>query len=328
MNTVWALNFAAVHGSVGHMLPIFSALSAPTTFLLLVVSSSGVISPRLVILLCFPWMISAVCCMIMHTCRFLHPASWCAFPVICAPNWLMSGPPLFSLRPVNICRIAAMNLVAGEGPSLAQHERLRAVVASPVVAATPADPDDLKASSADDLLEMHKLSNYHMMDKEKVLPSFTHRRLMTLSNWPEWQVADDKQLNQHFDAGTFGMAVPHPPKDPTTSSQVFHLHCAWVVKSSGVRKSRACLDGSTSRTLVTLLIKWDSRTPLTNAIYILARLTVSKFSSADKLTTSPQVPRTSRRPNSSSRIFKNMLSRVCWYGSQTPRRRASTIQWH
>ena len=153
-------------------------------------------------------------------------------------------PASLSLRPVDIRRIAAMNLVAGEGPSLAQRERLRAVAASPIVTATPADPDDLQDSSAADLLEMRKLSNDHMTDEEKALPSFTRRRLMTLSNWHEWQAADDKQLDQHFDAGTIGTAVPRPSKDPDKPSQVFRLHWARVVKSSGVRKSRACLDGS------------------------------------------------------------------------------------
>ena len=82
------------------------------------------------------------------------------------------------------------------------------------------------------------------MDEEKALSSFTCHRLMMLSNWPEWQAADDKQLNQHFDAGTIGMAVPRPPKDPATPSQVFRLHWVRVVKSSGVQKSRACLGGS------------------------------------------------------------------------------------
>ena len=153
-------------------------------------------------------------------------------------------PPSLSLRPVDIRRIAAMKLVAGEGTSDFQRAQLRDFANTPVVSATPSDPDDLKPHSASDLLEMRKLSNDHMTEEEKRLPAFTRKRLMKLSNWHEWQAADDKQLDQHFDAGTIGMAVPRPPKDPDKPSQVFRLHWARLVKATGVRKSRACLDGS------------------------------------------------------------------------------------
>ena len=91
---------------------------------------------------------------------------------------------------------------------------------------------------------MRKLANEHMTEEEKALPAFTRRRLMKLSNWLEWRDADDKQLNQHFDAGTIGMAVPRPAPDPKSPSQVFRIHWARLVKATGVRKSRACLDGS------------------------------------------------------------------------------------
>ena len=154
-------------------------------------------------------------------------------------------PPTLHLRPVDIRRIAAMNLVAGEGISIQQRQlRVRALAATPFLSATPADTDDLASRSAADLLEMRKLSNDHMTEEERALPSFTRRRLMQLSNWHEWQAADDKQLDSHFDAGTIGMAVPRPKKDPLKPSQVFRLHWARLVKASGVRKSRACLDGS------------------------------------------------------------------------------------
>ena len=154
--------------------------------------------------------------------------------------------PTLHLRPVDIRRIAAMNLVAGEGIShQEQRAQIRALAATPLLDSTPpVDPDDLEHLSAPDLLEMRKLSNDHMTDEEKALPSFTRRRLMKLSNWHEWQAADDKQLDSHFDAGTIGMAVPRPEKDPEKPSQVFRLHWARLVKASGVRKSRACLDGS------------------------------------------------------------------------------------
>ena len=67
---------------------------------------------------------------------------------------------------------------------------------------------------------------------------------MTLPNWNEWQAADDKQLDSHFEAGTIGMAVPRPVSSPEKPSQVFRLVWARLVKANGARKSRACLDGS------------------------------------------------------------------------------------
>lgn len=91
---------------------------------------------------------------------------------------------------------------------------------------------------------MRKLTNDHMTPEEKALPSFSRKNLMTLPNWPEWQAADDLQLDTHFKSGTIGKAVPRPRRDPDQPSQVFRLHWARLVKSSGVRKSRACLDGS------------------------------------------------------------------------------------
>ena len=131
------------------------------------------------------------------------------------------------------------------GSSLpSQRIRLREIAATPLSAGTPADPDDLLPHDAATLLEMRKLANEHMTEEEKALPAFTRPRLMKLSNWSEWQAADDKQLDQHFDAGTIGMAVPRPSNDPEKPSQVFRLHWARLVKASGVRKSRACLDGS------------------------------------------------------------------------------------
>ena len=71
---------------------------------------------------------------------------------------------------------------------------------------------------------MRKLQNDHMTEEEKALKSFTRKNLMKLSNWSDWQAADDKQLDSHFDAGTIGMAVPHPSSSELSTSQVF-----WIV---------------------------------------------------------------------------------------------------
>ena len=153
-------------------------------------------------------------------------------------------PPSLHLRPADIRRIAAMPLVAGEGTPAQQRAAMRSYANAPLPSPTPADPDDLVMHSADELLEMRQLANDHMTPEERELPSFTRKNLMKLPNWDQWQAADDLQLDTHFKAGTIGHPVPRPPKDPLKPSQVFRLHWARLVKSSGVRKSRACLDGS------------------------------------------------------------------------------------
>ena len=155
-----------------------------------------------------------------------------------------SRPPALSLRPADIRRIAAMPLVAGEGTPAQQRAALRAHANAPVPSYTPADPDDTVLHSPDELLEMRKLSNDHMTPEERELKSFTRKNLMKLPNWEQWRDADDLQLDTHLKAGTIGHPVPRPAKDPNMPPQVYRLHWARLVKSSGVRKSRACLDGS------------------------------------------------------------------------------------
>ena len=118
------------------------------------------------------------------------------------------------------------------------------MAATPSLGATPADPEDLLPSTAPELVHMRKLVNDHMTPEERALPSLTRKNLMKLPNWPEWNAADRAQLDSHFDSGTIGNAVPRPEPTPDCPSQVFRLVWARLVKSSGVRKSRACLDGS------------------------------------------------------------------------------------
>ena len=91
---------------------------------------------------------------------------------------------------------------------------------------------------------MRRLQNEHMTEQEKALPSFTRKNLMTLDNWLEWRDADDKQLDAHYAAGAIGKAVLRPPTVPGKPSQVFRAVWARIVKATGVRKSRCCLDGS------------------------------------------------------------------------------------
>ena len=155
-----------------------------------------------------------------------------------------SRPPALSLRPADIRRIAALPLVAGEGNHIQQRAALRNIANTPLPSYTPSDPDDLVNHSADELLDMRKLSNDHMTPEERELKSFTRKNLMKLPNWEQWRDADDLQLDTHLKAGTIGHPVPRPPSKPDLPSQVYRLHWARLVKASGVRKSRACLDGS------------------------------------------------------------------------------------
>ena len=155
------------------------------------------------------------------------------------------GTPLH-LRAVDIRRVAALHAVAGEGLTPQEHrEQVRELAAAPSVGYTPADPDDLVLWSPDDALLMQRLQNDHMTDEERQLKSFSRKNLMKLSNWEQWREADETQLNAHFDSGTIGKAVPRPSAD--TYGALFHiLRLVWnrLIKPSGVRKSRACIDGS------------------------------------------------------------------------------------
>ena len=158
-----------------------------------------------------------------------------------------SQSPSLHLRPVDIRRVTAMNLVAGEGHKNSQAHRhaIRGLASTPPLPCTPPEPEELQVPPAPTLLEMRKLQNDHMTEEERQLKSFTRKNLMKLSNWPEWQAADDKQLDSHYTAGAIGKAVPRPVSDdPNTPSQVFRIVWARIVKATGVRKSRACLDGS------------------------------------------------------------------------------------
>ena len=159
-----------------------------------------------------------------------------------------SRPPPLHLRPVDIRRIAALPLVAGEGGSpQEQRRRLRELAATPLMDATPPDPDDLIHYSPEELLEMHKLVNEHMTPEERNLKSFTRKNLekyLTPENFQLWKEADRKQLDSHFDAGTIGHPVERPKASPMKPSQVFRVVWARLVKANGVRKARACLDGS------------------------------------------------------------------------------------
>ena len=155
------------------------------------------------------------------------------------------GPPPLHLRACDIRRIAALRSVAGEGTNSAQRRaHVRNLAGQPSAGYTPPDSDDTVPLDSTELIELRRLQNEHMTDEEKRLSSFSRKQLMTLSNWKDWQKADDDQLEAHYKAGAIGKAVPRPRRDPEKPSQVFRGVWARLVKATGKRKSRLCLDGS------------------------------------------------------------------------------------
>jgi hypothetical protein len=90
-----------------------------------------------------------------------------------------------------------------------------------------------------------RLQSDGMTDEERDLPSFTHRRLQRLTNWPDWDAAFDAQLDAHHAAGTLGLPVPRPRSAPGEPRPNI-LRMIWnnLVKVDGTRKARGCLDGS------------------------------------------------------------------------------------
>ena len=92
---------------------------------------------------------------------------------------------------------------------------------------------------------LSRLTTESMTPEECALPSFTRRNLRTLPNWSEWEAAYDKQLDQQYDATTFGDPIPRP-KTPPGGDRPHICRPQWsnVVKVDGRRKCRVCLNGS------------------------------------------------------------------------------------
>ena len=89
------------------------------------------------------------------------------------------------MRAVDIRRVAALNLVAGEGTNFstaARRKFVRDAASAPSPGYTPADPDDLETPPPPELLEMRRLQNEHMTEEERNLMSFTRKNVMKLKN--------------------------------------------------------------------------------------------------------------------------------------------------
>ena len=91
---------------------------------------------------------------------------------------------------------------------------------------------------------LHQLQTDGMTDQEKELKRLTRRSLKTLPNWNEWNDAFNQQLDEHAKAGVFGEPIERKDLPPEQQRQVCRLQWTNVVKPSGKRKCRACVDGS------------------------------------------------------------------------------------
>ena len=170
-------------------------------------------------------------------------------------------------------RITALNTVPGEGldteaylsaldakadsylPSLV-HDAVDRVHSDPANPAGPFADASLDSDTSSLALSylipldgdppplLARLENSHMNSEERALKSFTRKRLQGLSNWSDWDAAFDSQLDGHHDSSTLNHPVDRPTS--TADNPVHILRITWsnMVKDSGKRKARACIDGS------------------------------------------------------------------------------------
>ena len=85
----------------------------------------------------------------------------------------------------------------------------------------------------------HQLVVDAITNKETQLKSLTRRNLKRLSNWPDWDKAFDKQMDEHqtLNPGMFGKPVPISSLPPEEQKRILRLHWTNMVKPDGRRKS-------------------------------------------------------------------------------------------
>jgi hypothetical protein len=91
---------------------------------------------------------------------------------------------------------------------------------------------------------LRRLQTDGMTPEERELKSFTRRNLQKLPNWDQWDEAFDAQLDAHRLAGAFEMPIPRPKPVDGRPSNILRIQWSNVVKADGIRKCRACIDGS------------------------------------------------------------------------------------
>jgi len=94
---------------------------------------------------------------------------------------------------------------------------------------------------------IHRLQADGMTEEERnIKGSFTRRKLMRLSNSDQWIECFDKQLDDHHAIPLFGKPVLRRSLAGTNGKppHILRLHWNNIVKPSGVRKCRCCMDAS------------------------------------------------------------------------------------
>ena len=107
-------------------------------------------------------------------------------------------------------------------------------------------------------IAINTLQSDSITPEEAIIGHFTRRKLKKLLTWNEWKKGEHKQLNQFHDKKMFGSAI-----DPVTLPKdaiILRPHWNYVVKRSGVRRSRQCFNGSkfAAPLLYAMVSTWSS----------------------------------------------------------------------
>ena len=78
--------------------------------------------------------------------------------------------------------------------------------------------------------------------EEQALGYFTWKKLKTISTWNEWKAGEECQIDKFMCQGMFGKA--RFPDGLPKNAVILQPHWQYVVKQSGVRRSRMCCNGS------------------------------------------------------------------------------------
>ena len=78
--------------------------------------------------------------------------------------------------------------------------------------------------------------------EEQALGYFTRKKLKKLSTWDQWLAGEEKQINQFMTQGMFGK--PTDRAALPDNAIILRPHWQYLVKRSGVRRSRMCCNGS------------------------------------------------------------------------------------
>ena len=145
------------------------------------------------------------------------------------------------LRVADLRHIHAINLVDGEGMNSSEYIHTLHTVESTLDDPVLSIDDDSPPGVA---VLLRRLQTEAMTAEERKLKSFTCRNLQKLSNWASWDTTFDKQLDSHHDSGTTGEPVLRPKGINGRPANILRIQWSNLVEPDGVRKARACIDGS------------------------------------------------------------------------------------